>query len=73
MYAVLKEYFPVLIDIKTTPFDVSELKEFLEIENPSAKSILKLSRFAVDDTFVGLDFQLNGFEIISIIPPSSGG
>jgi molybdopterin synthase sulfur carrier subunit len=72
-YAVLKDYFPHQADIVSSAKTINELREELIFENPSAKAILNISRFAIDDTFVDLDMAINGTEIISIIPPSSGG
>ena len=73
MYAVLKDYFPNTLEIASDIKAISELQKVLEDQNPSAKAILKLSRFAVDDAFVSLDFALKGGETVSVIPPSSGG
>lgn len=73
IYAVLKDYFPATLELNLDITAISELKTALEKQNPSAKAILKLSRFAVDDAFVSLDFALKGGETISVIPPSSGG
>jgi molybdopterin converting factor small subunit len=72
-YALLKDYFPPVADFKSSATTIQELREELILENPSAKAILNISRFAIADTFVGLETKLNGTEIISIIPPSSGG
>ena len=73
LYAVLKDYFPATLDLNLNMTAISELKEALEHQNPSAKALLGLSRFAVDDAFVSLDYKLTGMETVSVIPPSSGG
>ncbi|HTN19530.1 MAG TPA: MoaD/ThiS family protein [Pelobium sp.] len=73
IYAVLKDYFPATVEINSAIANISELKAQLEKQNPSAKAILDLSRFAVDDAFVALEHGLTGTETISVIPPSSGG
>lgn len=73
MYAVLKEFFPESVEIGADIANITELKAQLEKKNPSAKAILDLSRFAVEDTFVALEHGLTGSETISVIPPSSGG
>lgn len=73
LYAVLKDYFPARVELSTDITSISELKKQLEKQNPSAKAILDVSRFAVDDTFVSLEHDLNGVETVSVIPPSSGG
>ena len=73
IYAVLKDFFPPQADVESSANTIRALKEELISINPSAQAILNISRFAVDDTFVSLDYPLNGDENISIIPPSSGG
>lgn len=73
MYAVLKDYFSQTVELSADIVNISDLKTILENQNPSAKVILNLSRFAVADTFVSLDYSLKGGEIVSVIPPSSGG
>ncbi|MEO5911648.1 MAG: MoaD/ThiS family protein [Pelobium sp.] len=72
-YAILKDYFPAEVQHSSCPKTIAELKEQLSQQNPSAKAILDLCRFAVDDAFVSLNHQLIGNEKISVIPPSSGG
>jgi molybdopterin synthase sulfur carrier subunit len=73
IYAVLKEYFEPEIDLEGISLNITELKSVLLAINPSAKEILNLSRFAVNDVFVNIDHQISNDETISIIPPSSGG
>ncbi len=73
VYASLKEYFDSSFNLGEHPKDISELKEELIQINPAAANTLNLARFAVDDTFINTDYQFDGTEIISIIPPSSGG
>jgi molybdopterin synthase sulfur carrier subunit len=72
-YAILKDYFPPQADFNSKAKTIRDLKEELIAQNPLAKAILDISRFAVDDIFVELDNELNGTELVSIIPPSSGG
>ena len=72
-YAILKDFFPAYADLNSTAQTIGILREELISSHPSAKAILNISRFAVDDTFVSLDYPLKGDENISIIPPSSGG
>jgi molybdopterin synthase sulfur carrier subunit len=73
VYAVLKDYFEPEIDLALTSINISALKSELLAINPSAKEILNLSRFAVNDAFVNNDYQILPHDTISIIPPSSGG
>ncbi|MBK0384467.1 MoaD/ThiS family protein [Pedobacter sp. SD-b] len=72
-YAILKDYFSDITDITFNAKHIAQIKDKLEEINPSAKAILNISRFAVDDAFVALDYELKGDETISVIPPSSGG
>jgi molybdopterin synthase sulfur carrier subunit len=72
-YAVLKDYFSTEEEINVKVNTIGELKKHLCALNPLAQAILDISRFAVDDTFVELDYKLNGTELVSIVPPSSGG
>ena len=72
-YAILKDYFEPELEVSKDMTNVSALKQELICINPSAKAILDLSRFAVENTFVGLDFMLKGKDEVLIIPPSSGG
>jgi molybdopterin synthase sulfur carrier subunit len=73
IYAVLKEYFEPEIDLEEIALNITELKAALLAINPSAKQILNLSRFAVNDVFINNDYQISNHETIYIIPPSSGG
>ncbi len=71
VYAVLKDYFDT--DLKLKADDMESLKKELLILNPSAKEILNLSRFAVNDVFISHEHQFSDHETVSVIPPSSGG
>ena len=72
-FAALKDYFSNPYQVLENFSLIAELKTFLIQQNPEAENMLNLSRFAVNDTFVDLDFEINKNDIISIIPPSSGG
>lgn len=72
-FAALKDYFAKDIEITEPLKFVSELKEYLIKQNPEAQDILSLCRFAVNQTFVDLDFEIKHNDTICIIPPSSGG
>lgn len=72
-YAILKDYFTAQINLNLGFKNIDELKAYLIVQNPAAKEILNLSRFAVEDTLVNTDYNLSGDENVSIIPPSSGG
>ena len=53
--------------------DIEALKKFLIVKNPEAAGILNSCRFAVNDELVGIHYNLKADDIVSIIPPSSGG
>ncbi len=72
-FAALKDYFEPQFEVNEPLDDIEDLKNFLILENPMAKVVLELSRFAIDDTFVDLDFKINANDKICIVPPSSGG
>ncbi len=73
VYAVLKEYFHNEFEIDQSVNTIRELNAVLLDQNPVAEKLLHLCRFAVNDEFVDNNFQLNPDDVISIIPPSSGG
>lgn len=72
VFASLKDYFNK--EFTVDHFDsISALKEYLITENKQAEKILNLCRFAVNNEFVDLNYNIKPHETISIIPPSSGG
>ncbi|TAF46185.1 MAG: MoaD/ThiS family protein [Sphingobacteriales bacterium] len=72
-FAALKDYFSANFEVLENLNHITDLKTFLVQQNPNAEAVLNLSRFAVNDTFVDLDFEIKPNDSISIIPPSSGG
>jgi len=73
VYAVLKDYFETEFEVTEPVRSVAELRAFLLQRNPQAEAIMPVCRFAVNDTFVDSQFQLQAHDAIHIIPPSSGG
>jgi len=73
VFAVLKDYFDKEFEMQGTIKNITALKQHLAGQNPEAATVLDLCRFAVHDEFVDPDFTLNSNDIISVIPPSSGG
>ncbi|WP_168194014.1 MoaD/ThiS family protein [Pontibacter sp. SGAir0037] len=73
VYAALKEYYDKEFELDGDIRDVAALKEQLRKLNGAADGVLRSCRFAVDDTFVGADYQLKEDDVVSVIPPSSGG
>lgn len=72
-FAILKDYFEPTFQISETPTNISQLQALLLQLNPQAATLLSVSRFAVNDTFIDQHYQLQPNDVISIIPPSSGG
>ena len=73
VYAVLKDYFEKEFEMDEPIQSIMDLNATLIRRNPVAKKVLNISRYAVNDSFVDHDYQLNNNDIICIIPPSSGG
>ncbi|MXV49757.1 hypothetical protein GS399_02150 [Pedobacter sp. HMF7647] len=73
LFASLKDFFGKELDIDQSISSVESLRQFLETQNPQSASLLKSCRFAVKDEFVANDYLLTDHDIISVIPPSSGG
>lgn len=73
VYAVLKDYFQKEFQLQSSAKNILELKQQLSLQNPEAANVLELCRFAVHDEFVDQNFPINSHDIISVIPPSSGG
>lgn len=73
VFAALKEYFSSGFTPNKNIANITELFDLLTEEKPECKALLSKSRFAVNDTFINPEYQFNGTETVSIIPPSSGG
>jgi molybdopterin converting factor small subunit len=52
---------------------VGEIARQLSVQFPQLRSLVQTSRWAVDNEFVGLDFQTNAEHTLVMIPPVSGG
>jgi sulfur-carrier protein len=73
VYAILKDYFDKDFTVDETVDSIEALNQILIQRNPLAKNILSSCRYAVNDSFVDNQFQLQSNDSIHIIPPSSGG
>jgi molybdopterin synthase sulfur carrier subunit len=74
MFAVLKNYFKEEMVLDATDiYVVSDLIAKLSMLNPDAAMVLKRCRIAVALNIVSGNYKLKEDDIISIIPPSSGG
>ncbi len=73
VFAVLKDYFKQEFVLRGDLTTIGELKSELERLNPSSKKILQACRFAVNDSFVSVDYKLNEYDKVVVLPPSSGG
>ena len=74
LFAALTDHFGrnVVVELNGKQ-KVAAVVEALEKQNPNAAGLLKDCRFAVNENFVDLNYELNDGEKIFIIPPSSGG
>ncbi len=73
VFAALKDYFEPSIELDLHASTISDIKEMLLQVNPEAAPLLNLSRFAVNEEIVGEDFKINAHDLISVLPPASGG
>ncbi|PJZ50032.1 MoaD/ThiS family protein [Leptospira saintgironsiae] len=73
-FAAIKDHFPDLKKIEVSEGDsIIHLREMLTHKSPSSESILKVSRFAVNQVIVSDDFVLREGSVVAVLPPSSGG
>lgn len=73
-FAAVKDHFPDLKKIEVSEGDsIVHLRKILTNTNPGSESILKVSRFAVNQSIVGDDFVLREGSVVAVLPPSSGG
>jgi molybdopterin converting factor small subunit len=72
MYALYKDYYERKFEIPPVP-TIAQLREELLKINPSAKDVLTLARFAVNNNFIDEQFILSADDTVAVIPPSSGG
>lgn len=73
VFAALKDHFEKEFEVASDIATANELVEYLVQAKPLSATILYNSRFAVNEEFVDLNFKLDANDIITIIPPSSGG
>ncbi|MCU7550777.1 MoaD/ThiS family protein [Chitinophagaceae bacterium LB-8] len=73
VFAGLKEYFEPTFELEKDVQSIDGLKRQLIRLRPSSAALLESCRFAVNDDFVDVDYELNEGDTIVILPPSSGG
>lgn len=73
VFAMLKDHFANEFEVSSEIRTTDQLKSYLVAYRPSSAHILDNCRFAVNEEFVDMNFKLNANDIITIIPPSSGG
>ena len=73
MYALMKDYFEPVLQVEEAVTNINELKQVLLQRNADVENVLEVCRFAVNDWFIDNTFQLQSNDVVSIIPPSSGG
>ena len=69
----MKDYFEPELEVEERVLNIDELKKVLLQRNAGVKNVLEVCRFAVNDWFIDNSFQLQSNDVVSIIPPSSGG
>ena len=73
VFAMLKDHFDNEFEVSSEIRTTDQLKSYLAAYRPSSAHILDNCRFAVNEEFVDMNYKLNANDIITIIPPSSGG
>ncbi len=73
VFAVLKDYFDAGFSLNEKFSSVNDVKNKLVQMNPRSENILKVCRFAVNDEIVNEDFKIKDNDVISVLPPASGG
>jgi sulfur-carrier protein len=73
LFAILKDYFDHELWIRDPVVTIEQLKEKLVLQNEEAEELLNNCRFAVNDQFIDNNYILQPNDIVSILPPSSGG
>ena len=71
-YAVLKDYFGSRKSLNTCK-SINHLIDLLGTEKPASKLILENVKVAVNNQFVSTSTVLEDGDVISLLPPSSGG
>lgn len=73
LYAMLKDYFDHEVWLQQPVRTIEELKERLLAQNEGARDLLESCRFAVNDRFIDNNYIFQTHDIVSILPPASGG
>jgi molybdopterin synthase sulfur carrier subunit len=73
LYAMLKDYFGNEVWLQHPVGTVDDLKEKLLSQNENARDLLESCRFAVNDRFIDNNYIFQTHDIVSILPPASGG
>jgi sulfur-carrier protein len=73
LYAMLRDYFEHEVWLQQPVRSVDELKEKLLSQNETARDLLDSCRFAVNDRFIDNTYIFQTHDIVSILPPASGG
>jgi molybdopterin converting factor small subunit len=73
VFAILKDYFDPSFNVNEKLVSIKEVKNKLVQINPQSENILKVCRFAVNDELVSEDHKISDHDVISVLPPASGG
>ncbi len=70
---MLKDYFDHEVWMQEPVRTVDELKVSLLLRNENARELLDNCRFAVNDRFIDNNYIFQSHDVVSILPPASGG
>lgn len=70
---MLKDYFDHEVWLQEPVQTVEELKDRLLVRNENARELLDNCRFAVNDRFIDNNYIFQSHDVVSILPPASGG
>lgn len=73
-FGVLKDFFSESFILKVKlPVTVQEIVDLLIDLEPEAKKTLLVSRIAIHENLVALDYKIEDISDVYLLPPSSGG
>jgi molybdopterin synthase sulfur carrier subunit len=74
VFAALKKFFETEFEIEIPDHSTGAVlhKHLLE-KNPQSLDLLNVSNFAVGDSIISLETEINPAEKVFVLPPSSGG
>lgn len=73
VFAVLKTYYEQEFVLEGAFETIEDVEKELLKKNPEAAPVLRLSRYALDNSFVSTSQSIKNHDYIYVMPPSSGG